>query len=572
MICCRKLAVIVALTLLSSTLVLVEFAPATEANPWMYDSLFGEKPPSGITIDGSGIIGGTNSIIQTNDTIYTLTSDLTDSITILRGGITLNGNGHTLHGKSDQRGIFIQGQDGITITNLRIEGCECAIKLAWRHYGDTDGRTITITHNTFSGNKNAIIFSDHLQGSNITDNGFIANTNGVTGATGVNFRNNQFIDNQHCIPNDYGLNDIDASNIVNGKHAYYWINQQNRIVPSDAGWVVLKQCKNITVMGLNITRPGGEVQLFNTTDSTIKDNILSKSGISLLQSSGNIIEDNKIADVNYAGVLLQFSRENRVVRNQIIDCDEGVCMMICDNNTVSQNQLTSNSIGLNMSFIYFNSSGSTTLVSQNVISKNGIGICLYATSGATIVLNNISDNLDWGMKLDGNPRNNSIHHNNFVGNNVTDKLQVCITGFWKQTDNGSSVNGTYKPPRRDFVAGEANFWNDTSGGNYWSDYTARYTNAAELGKTGTGDTPFYINQNNIDYYPLTAPVDITNIDSTNIVTPLPSQESSGNMGGAHPTQEAENTPQNLGLPVLLAITFAIIVAIVLAVFFVKRRS
>lgn len=354
---------------------------------------------------------------------------------------------------------------------------------------------------------------------------------------------------------------------MNGKPAYYWVNMQDRGVPSDAGWVVLSNCTNITVQGLNLTRAGSEVQLYNTIGSTIKGNILSKSGISLYQSDGNTVENNKISQVNYAGLSLQGSKENKVVANQIINSIRGIYMMSSENNTVCQNQLTSNTVGLQMSVPYQNSSASTTLISQNIVSKNSIGISLYATKGATIALNNITDNLDWGMKLDGNPKNNSIHHNNFIGNNVTDKLQMCITGFWKQIDNGSIVNGTHQQPRRDFVAGEANFWNDTSGGNYWSDYTARYTDATELGDTGVGDTPFFINQNNIDWYPLMAPVDITKTYEL-----LPYQEYSRDTGGAHATQEVENTQQNLGLPVLLAITFAIIVAIGLAVFFVKRRS
>jgi parallel beta-helix repeat protein len=567
MIRSKRLASFVALMLLSFTLSFVEFTSTVQANPTMYDNLFGEKPPPGITINGDGTISGTDRIIQTDDFAYTLMSDITDSITILKNDVTLDGNGHTLLGRSDQIGLFIQQRDGITIKNLKIEGCGSAIRLAWRHYGDTDGRTITVTHNTFSGNKNAIGFGDHLQGSNITDNVFVANTNSVTGAAGVSFRNNLFNDNEHCLPYDRGLNFIDTSNQVNGKTAYYWVNMQDKVVPSDAGWVVLSNCTNITVQGLNLTRAGGEVQLYNTIGSTIKGNILSKSGISLYQSDSNTVEDNKISQVNYAGLSLQGSKENMVVANQIINSVRGISMEFSENNTVCQNQLTSNTVGLQMSVPYQNSSASTTLISQNIVSKNSIGISLYATKGATIALNNITDNLDWGMKLDGNPKNNSIHHNNFIGNNVTDKLQVCITGFWKQMDNGSIVNGTHQPPRRDFVAGEANFWNDTSGGNYWSDYTARYTDATELGDIGIGDTPFFINQNNIDWYPLTAPVDITKTYEL-----LPNQEYSEDTGGAHATQEIENTPQNLGLPVLLAITSAIIVAIGLAVFFVKRRS
>jgi parallel beta-helix repeat protein len=324
---------------------------------------------------------------------------------------------------------------------------------------------------------------------------------------------------------------------------------------------------------LDITRSGGEVQLYNTSESTIKGNVLSRSGISLYQSNSNVIKDNKISQVNYAGLSLQGSKENKVVANQIINSVKGISMEFSENNTVCQNQLTSNTVGLQMSVPYQNSSASTTLISQNSVSRNNIGIFLYATKGATIALNNITDNLEWGMKLDGNPKNNNIYHNNFIGNNVTDKLQVCITGFWKQMDNGSTVNGTRQPPRRDFVAGETNFWNNTSGGNYWSDYAARYPTAAELDKTGVGDTAFFINQNNIDWYPLTAPVDITRAEGGL----LPTQENTGNTGGFHPTQEdptpeAVNVLQSLNILILAALTFAIVAAIGFAVFIAKRRS
>jgi hypothetical protein len=97
-----------------------------------------------------------------------------------------------------------------------------------------------------------------------------------------------------------GLNNVDASNFVNGKPAAYWVNQQNRVVPSDAGWVVLSNCTSITVKAL--TSPV-EAAKYNTItiDSTVK-NVLSKNGISLYHSHDNTIEDNKIVDADYAGL------------------------------------------------------------------------------------------------------------------------------------------------------------------------------------------------------------------------------------------------------------------------------
>ena len=53
-----------------------------------------------------------------------------------------------------------------------------------------------------------------------------------------------------------------------------------------------------------------------------------------------------------------------------------------------------------------------------------------------------------------------------------------------------------------FTVNSANFWDNGSVGNYWSNYTVKYPNASEVNNTRIGDTPYVINQNNIDHYPL----------------------------------------------------------------------
>ena len=82
------------------------------------------------------------------------------------------------------------------------------------------------------------------------------------------------------------------------------------------------------------------------------------------------------------------------------------------------------------------------------------------------------------MQLTGNQNNNVIYHNSFVNNNAKDEgLQVSIP------------------------SGRGNVWDNGTAGNYWSDYITRYPNASEVGSSGIGDTPFYINENNFDRYP-----------------------------------------------------------------------
>jgi len=52
-----------------------------------------------------------------------------------------------------------------------------------------------------------------------------------------------------------------------------------------------------------------------------------------------------------------------------------------------------------------------------------------------------------------------------------------------------------------------NIWDNgyPSGGNYWSDYEERYPDAEELESSGLWDTPYVIDENNQDNYPLMEP-------------------------------------------------------------------
>ena len=108
----------------------------------------------------------------------------------------------------------------------------------------------------------------------------------------------------------------------------------------------------------------------------------------------------------------------------------------------------------------------------------------------------------------------------------------------------------------------ANFWDNGSVGNYWSDYAERYPNASELGSTGIVDTPYVIDADNVDYYPLMYPYDIEN-DA--IAFPTPEPQSS---------QSPEPQEQGIFPTALVAVAFVATVAVVgvgLLVYFRKRK-
>ena len=128
--------------------------------------------------------------------------------------------------------------------------------------------------------------------------------------------------------------------------------------------------------------------------------------------------------------------------------------------------------------IRLSSSSNNSIVGNNVTANNENGIGLRHSSNNSVSGNTITNN-GYGIRLYSSSNYNSIFHNNFI-------------------DNAQQV-GIYQS--------YANVWDDgyPSGGNYWSDYRERYPDAIELDGSGIWDTPYKINENNRDNYPLMEP-------------------------------------------------------------------
>jgi len=129
-------------------------------------------------------------------------------------------------------------------------------------------------------------------------------------------------------------------------------------------------------------------------------------------------------------------------------------------------------------YLYYSSNN---VVSGNTVSNNGLtGIYLYGGNDNIIKENIIANNDETGILVWASS-DNKIFHNNFVDNT----LQARTSG--------------------------SHVWDDgyPSGGNYWSDYSdvdfysGPYQN--ETGSDGIGDTPYVIDGNNQDNYPLIDP-------------------------------------------------------------------
>jgi parallel beta-helix repeat protein len=91
-------------------------------------------------------------------------------------------------------------------------------------------------------------------------------------------------------------------------------------------------------------------------------------------------------------------------------------------------------------------------------------------------------------------------YNNISGNNVVDS--TCGVYFFESPDNKFWHNNFIENTQQvDVDLDSANVWDDgyPSGGNYWSDYAGSDANG-----DGIGDSPYTIDANNTDNYPLVA--------------------------------------------------------------------
>jgi parallel beta-helix repeat protein len=576
-------------------------------------------PLPAIFIRGDGSVDPSNAAIQRVGNVYTFTGDIRGyTLAVQCDNVVVDGADQALIGNGNYAGIFVQERNNVTVTNVEFSNFTVGILCAWENYG----WPVTARSNTFSGNTIAnctygILIRDFSSDNIVSANTLENNTYGVyLDITGGNvLRDNRMNGNRYNFYVDKwsGLNnDVDVSNTVDGKPIYYWINQQNRLVPSDAGYVALVNCTGIAIKNLNLSNNGEAILLASTTNSAIAANTIAANyiGIVLVDSSNNTVCANSITGNSGGGISADKSSNNTVFKNSLADNGDGITFSYDSYDNVFGNNITTcsgngiivedsfninveeNSItGNNGNGIDCPGSHNCNLVKNNVTANNGMGIHLQSGSldsalnivagnyvaynSAGLVLddssqntirgNMVTENNGWGIRVTsselpiinydvGSPpilwsTDNLIYLNNFADNKVGQDLQVSIPGIW-------SVRG--------WVAGLGNVWDNGSAGNYWSDYLERYANASAVGNSETGDTPYVINPNNVDNHPLMLLVNISSLPaepSSSSQTPSPS-----------PSLSQSQPVLNLPAEVVLVTAAVIVMVVALAASVLKKRA
>jgi parallel beta-helix repeat protein len=504
-----------------------------------------------VYIRANGSIDPPDAPIVTYDKVtYTLTGNITNNangIVCERNDIIIDGAGFTVHGTGGYpyKGIDLSGRNNVTIKNIIIKGF---------YYGICFEQSF---NNNITGNNiYSFITLRHSSNNSITRN----NITNYQGIYLYNSSNNIIFENNFTFGGlfvTFSYQNFVKNNTVNGRPLVYLEGMSNYTV-DDAGQVILVRCNKIKVEGLVLSRTSDSIQLHDVNNSVISGNSITNNwgyGIGLYDSSNNTIIGNNITD-NQDGIKIDHSSSNIISTNNIANNGCGVCLVYSSNNSIVRNIFTNDGLmvldssgnvvddnfvngkpivyfecasglkvredagqvilvncdgiyveNLNLSYVDIGIElweTKNTIISGNNITNNWYGVYMDSSFNNIISGNNITNNL-YSMRFYSS-FNNSISANNITNNWFGMSLYYCFNNkFYHNNFIGNNRQVEY------YSSGYVNFWDDgyPSGGNYWSNYASVDLHSGPFqnvtGSDGIGDTPYTIDANNTDRYPLIAP-------------------------------------------------------------------
>ena len=420
-----------------------------------------------IYINSDGTISPFSAPISlgSDNITYTFTGNISlptyYGIMVERSNIVIDGNGYTVQGNQSGVGLWLGGIGNVTVKDTNVEDFSYGIILNVSSYDLISGNSVVA--NDYG------IYLDFSSNNTVTDNG--PATNNSVGIYLVDYSSNNVISRNTATNNQYGIELDDSSN-----------NSVNE--------------NNLAANNVN--------------------------GIMFQSSSNNSISENNITQNGYNGVWFAYSSNNNVIENNVTANNEtGIGIdSYSNNNGVSGNNIMANGwSGIKLSFY----SDSNSL-SENNITANGLeGIKLESSSSNIISENSMIANSFDGVWLDNSSYGNIVSENSMLANSLNG---IDLTSSSNNTIyHNDVINNAHQ--FNSYLS--TNTWDDgyPSGGNFWSDYNGTdhfngsYQN--QTGSDGIGDTPYVIDSNNTDRYPLMGPFSSSTAAGLN-VTVFPSDD------------------------------------------------
>jgi parallel beta-helix repeat protein len=470
--------------LLSSALAGVQFVRLAEAN-------FFPLPEhhSGIYIKSDGSVDPSNSPIQRDGSVYTLTGDISVGIAVERSNVLINGNGYTFQGNGSGTAFYLQTVENVTIQGVAVQGFNYGFYLHHCNWSTIKGNEIsgcrtgievtqTSCYNRILENTEPTAISIYAHANHIIIAKNDVTTISVTGSDYVTIENNNVATNTNTNSSgspfgeqNYG---IYLDNCNNGK-------LYNNTIERNRYGIYFWHCVNFTLSG-NVLRDNDcgiqfkassaienrfhVIDTSNTINGKPVYYLVNQHDIQVPSDAGwvaainctNITVQNVSPPPNGNGILFAYTKDSKIINSTLSNNYYAILLDTSSNCTIARNLLCNNGYCA----IYFDETVDCT-VTENVMMDN---YCIFGIRHGS--------------------KRNTLFRNNFIDN-----------GWIGAFDSGCQ-----------------NTWDNGSEGNYWSSYNQRANYAGvDADGDGIGDTPYNIDDysDNVDRYPLMARVDLPTV-------------------------------------------------------------
>jgi parallel beta-helix repeat protein len=354
--------------------------------------------------------------------------------------------------------LLIANCSNARISNLTINNSFCGIEAAF-----SDG--VILTNCTISNCSSgiALTYSDY---GNVRYNRFF--DNGLQGSLVALFSTSTVIENNFFSNNQIGPLSAYSTNIS---------FSFNTMLSSGILLIGASEEEyNTHSISMDNLANGKPIYYLKNTKDVEIDNIA--LGELIIVNCTNIDVSNLHFNETDMSIEIAFSDNVNIEKCKLDGNVYGIFLMLTNGTTVK------NCVLQNMSYGGISSRECSNLtVKRNSIVDNGYGIEAYMTVNVLITDNDIRDN--WAGVSIGYGVTGSAFHNNFINNT---NQGFGYPGFW---DNGYP-----------------------DGGNYWSDYAGSDflsgPNQDITGSDGIGDTPYSVDWNSNDSFPLMKPLNLNN--------------------------------------------------------------